>query len=146
MTEKWKQRFLEQARIVGSWSKDPSTQVGCIVVDEDKNILSMGFNGFPRGIEDTDERYQNRDLKYKMVCHAEANAVAAAARNGHSLKGGILFSTAMPCCQCTVLIIQSGIQMVNFTTNLKYEQRWIEDLKIAWKMLEEAKVEVHRFL
>lgn len=146
MTKKWNQRFLELAKTIGLWSKDPSTQVGSVLVDDEKNILSVGFNGFPRGVKDDINRYINRDLKYKMICHAEANAVAAAARNGHSLKGAILYSTAMPCCQCTVLILQAGVKEIVFATNSDYETRWAADLKVSWEMCREVGVGVTRFV
>ena len=82
---KWDQRFLELAKQISTWSKDPSTQVGCVVVGPDREIRSTGFNGLPRGIEDTSERLNNREIKYPMICHAEENAIMHAARTGISL-------------------------------------------------------------
>ena len=71
MSDKWDQRFLDLAHHISGWSKDPSTKVGCIVVGKDREIRSTGFNGFPRGIADDDERLTNRELKYPLICHAE---------------------------------------------------------------------------
>jgi len=79
---KWDVRFLELAKQIASWSKDPSTQVGCVVVGPDREIRSTGFNGLPRGIEDTEERLNNREMKYPLICHAEENAIMHAARIG----------------------------------------------------------------
>jgi dCMP deaminase len=140
MTTKWDIRFLENARLIGRWSKDPSTKVGCVVVDPDKNQLSSGFNGLPRGVEDTPERLNNREVKYKIVCHAEANAIASAARNGHSLKGSILYTTCFPCAQCAALIIQAGIGEVVYTINRDYEARWADDVALAHQIFQEAGV------
>ena len=83
---KWDKRFLELAKQIASWSKDPSTQVGCVVVGPDREIRSTGFNGLPRGIEDSEDRLNNREIKYPMICHAEENAIMHAARIGISLK------------------------------------------------------------
>lgn len=144
MTEKWNRRFLEIARLWASFSKDPSTRVGCVVMDRDKNQLSSGFNSFPRSVEDLPERYADRSVKYRMICHAEANAVAAAARNGHSLSGAILYTTSFPCSQCAALIIQAGITEVVHSPSPDYEQRWQEDVAISRLMFSEAGVSITR--
>ena len=86
MSEKWDGRFLSLATHISNWSKDPSTKVGCVVVGPDREIRSTGFNGFPRGIADTDERLSDRDLKYPLICHAEENAIMHAARIGLASK------------------------------------------------------------
>ena len=87
MASKWDLRFIDLARHISEWSKDPSTKVGCVIVGEDREIRSTGFNGFPRGIDDTSERLGDRNQKYPMICHAEENAIMHAARIGVSLKG-----------------------------------------------------------
>ena len=84
MSEKWDGRFLSLATHISGWSKDPSTKVGCVVVGPDREIRSTGFNGFPQGIADTDERLSDRNLKYPLICHAEENAIMHAARDGAS--------------------------------------------------------------
>ena len=86
MSDKWDKRFLHLAKHISEWSKDPSTKVGCIVVGEDREIRSTGFNGFPRGIEDKQERLEDREQKYPMICHAEENAIMHAARIGIFIK------------------------------------------------------------
>ena len=75
MSSKWDVRFLELADHISSWSKDPSTKVGCIIVGADREIRSTGFNGFPRGIDDSEERLTDREEKYPLICHAEENAI-----------------------------------------------------------------------
>jgi len=84
---KWDVRFLELALHISQWSKDPSTKVGCVVVGPDREIRSTGFNGFPRGINDSIDRLSDREQKYPLICHAEENAIMHAARIGISLKG-----------------------------------------------------------
>ena len=93
MSNKWDIRFLELAKHISGWSKDPSTKVGCVVVGEDREIRSTGFNGFPRGISDDNERLTDRNKKYPLICHAEENAIMHAARIGVSLKGSTAFVT-----------------------------------------------------
>ena len=85
VSNKWDIRFLELAKHISGWSKDPSTKVGCVVVGEDREIRSTGFNGFPRGISDDNERLTDRNQKYPLICHAEENAIMHAARIGVSL-------------------------------------------------------------
>ena len=68
---KWQRRFFDLARLVATWSKDPSSQVGAVIVDDKKRIVSVGFNGLPMGVEDTDERLNVRELKYELIVHAE---------------------------------------------------------------------------
>ena len=75
---KWDDRFLVLAKLIGSWSKDPSTQVGAVIVDNKNRIVSVGYNGFPRGVEDSEKRLCNRQEKYDIIVHAEVNAIAFA--------------------------------------------------------------------
>lgn len=109
---KWDKRFFQEALIKSSFSKDPSTQVGAIAVDDDHVIISSGWNGFPRGISD-DQRLNNRDTKYPLIVHAEMNLIYNAARVGMSLKGSRIYVYGMVVCGCCSLgIIQSGIRDV----------------------------------
>ena len=138
----WDKRFLELAFHIAGWSKDPSTQVGCIIVGEDREIRSTGFNGFPRGIEDSMERYTHRDLKYPLICHAEENAIMHAARIGVSLKGCRAYVTWPPCTRCTRSLIQAGVEEVIYPANLEIPERWMEDFNLGRQMFEEAGVKV----
>src|SRR5580704_9582280 len=106
----WHTRFLQFAQMVASWSKDPSTKVGACIVDSHRRILGTGYNGFPRGVEDTLARYADRPVKYAMVVHAEANAILNALG---SVEGATLYcNIGMPCSDCAKLIIQAGIKRV----------------------------------
>ena len=109
MLDDWDMRFLELARHVATWSKDPSTQVGAVIVDRKRRVVSMGYNGFPRGVEDSIKRYKDRDEKLKFICHAERNALD---NSPHSVEGCALYATFMPCNECAKSIIQRGITTV----------------------------------
>jgi dCMP deaminase len=132
----WDEFFIQQAILVSTKSKDPSTKVGCIIVDPDNVLLSMGFNGFPRGVIETtteyvakygepkldpyNDKYINkfdrweRPQKYSLVSHAEQNAVFNAARKGVSLKGARAYLNwePVPCAECAKALIQAGITEV----------------------------------
>ena len=140
---KWDKRFIELARHISQWSKDPSTKVGCVVVGEDRQIMSTGFNGFPRGIED-DERLSDRSKKYPLICHAEENAIMQAARVGVSLRGCTVFVTWSPCSRCTRSMIQAGITKIVFPDDQDIPERWQEDFEIAKAMMAEAGVQVNQ--
>ena len=142
MSDKWDLRFLELARHISDWSKDPSTKVGCVVVGPDREIRSTGFNGFPRGIMDDDNRLNNRQKKYPMICHAEENAIMHAARIGISLKGNTAYVTWPPCSRCTRSLIQAGINEVVYPSEVEIPERWKEDFSIAMEMMEEAGISV----
>lgn len=135
--EKWDRRFIELAAHVASWSRDPSRKVGAVIVRPDKTVASMGFNGFPRGVNDTDDRYNDRSTKYKFVCHAEANAILTA---NERLHGYMLYVTLYPCHECAKMIIQSGITRV--ITSINFSENWVESNEYAKVMFEEAKVSV----
>lgn len=111
MTDKWDKRFLELAKHVAEWSKDPSTHVGCVIVGPNKDVRSTGYNGLPRGVLDLDNRMERPD-KYLWTVHAEANAVAHAARSGACIKGCTVYVTHPCCSQCAALLINSGVGMV----------------------------------
>lgn len=133
----WDKWFLGLAEYVSTASKDPSTQVGAVITDPKKRIVSMGYNGMPRGVTDTSERLQNRELKYKIIIHAERNALLFADR---SLDACTIYTHPFaPCTVCAGLIIQSGIKRVVSLSN--DNPRWIEDIKISAQLFSEAGVE-----
>ncbi|MCH9645680.1 MAG: dCMP deaminase family protein [Proteobacteria bacterium] len=139
---KWDQRYLALAKEVSTWSKDPSTQVGAVTVGSKKEVLSQGFNGFPRGINDTDERYHHRDTKYKLVVHAEMNAIYNATYSGTSLDGATLYVYGLPICsECAKGIIQVGIKKV-VVEKSKELDNWNESVQLSQKMFDEAGVEL----
>lgn len=118
MTTNWDQRFLDLSFHVSEWSKDPSTHVGAVIVNADKQVLSMGYNGFPRGVADVPERYNDRDTKLMFVAHAERNALDNAFMD---VRGATLYSTLCPCNECAKSIIQRGIKKV---ITKKYDEEY----------------------
>lgn len=104
----WNKRFLELAHLVASWSKDPSRKVGCVIT-RGKRIVSVGYNGFPAGVEDRADRYIDRDTKLKFIQHAERNALD---NTSEDLTGCTLYSTLYPCNECAKSIIGRGIYTV----------------------------------
>jgi dCMP deaminase len=134
----WDEWFIGLAKYVATASKDPKTKVGAVIVDHNNRIVSTGYNGLPVGVSDLPERLNNRDIKLKMVVHAERNAILFAQRN---LDGCKLYSTLMPCAVCAAMIIQTGIKYV---ITPKYDEkeyeRWADDFKLATKMFGEAGV------
>lgn len=109
----WDEYFLQFASVASLKSKDPSTKVGCVLVDADNRIVSVGFNGFPRGCSDDPKLYENRDEKYRRVLHAETNAILFSERKAHTA-----YVTHRPCAQCTAMLIQSGIKRIIYTNDL----------------------------
>lgn len=142
MSVKWDRRFLELANHISTWSKDPSTKVGCVITGSDREIRSTGFNGFPRGIEDTAERLENRELKYPLICHAEENAIMHAARIGVSLKDCTAYVTWPPCTRCARSLVQAGVNKVVYPANLEIPERWSADFEMSSGMFNEAGIEV----
>ena len=139
---KWDKRYLALAKEVASWSKDPSTQVGAVTVGNKKEVLSQGFNGFPRGIIDSEDRYNNRETKYKYVVHAEMNAIYNATYSGVSLDGAVLYVYGLPICsECAKGIIQVGIKKVIIEKSKELDN-WNESVALSQKMFDEAGVEL----
>ena len=142
MSAKWDIRFLKLATHISEWSKDPSTKVGCVVVGPDREIRSTGFNGFPRGIQDSDDRLTNRDLKYPLICHAEENAIMHAARIGLALKGWTAYVTWPPCTRCARSLIQAGVSEIVIPSGLEIPDRWRDDFEMSMGLLREAGVKI----
>lgn len=140
-SEKWDIRYLELARQVASWSKDPSTQTGAVIVRPDNSVASIGYNGFPRGIEDTPARYDDRETKYSYIVHCELNAVLSA---HESVQGNTLYTwPLLSCDRCAVHMIQAGITRVVATTCPPEKlDRWQPILEESKRRFAEAGVEV----
>jgi dCMP deaminase len=112
-TEKWDFRFMNMAKEVSTWSKDPSRKVGAVAVDTKHNILSMGYNGFPRFVDDAPSKYLDADIKARLVVHAETNLIYNATYNGVCLNGSTLYVYGLPvCCECAKAVAQVGISRV----------------------------------
>lgn len=144
MSEKWDRRFLHMANHVATWSKDPGTKCGAVIVRPDKTVSSVGFNGFPKGCSDTETLYQDRELKLARVVHAEVNAIlhAREALNGYTMytwPGGI----GPSCDRCTTNIIQAGIiRVVHLEDTSAFGSRWAESIQRGLDMYKEAGVKV----
>jgi dCMP deaminase len=141
--EKWDIRFLQLAELVATWSKDPSTKVGAVIADEKHRVISLGYNGFPRGISDAEHIYLDRDKKYQRVLHAEQNAILFGSK-APSLHGCTIYTYPFaPCNRCCLEIIQSGITRV---VSLKdYPERWKESIDLSLELLKEANIKVELF-
>jgi dCMP deaminase len=141
MTPSWQEYFIGMANLVASKSKDPRAKVGVVIVDSDNNPRATGFNGFPRGVNDDPERYNNQELKLALTVHSEANAIAAAARSGVSLKNCIAVVTKMPCVQCASLLIQAGIVHI-IAPHYNESSSWAESHRLAEMICKEAGVKI----
>lgn len=143
--DKWTIRYLNLAGHIATWSKDPSSKIGCVAVDiETGRILAQGYNGFPRGIEDSEERLNERETKYKYVVHAEKNCVYNACLNGVSLKGCAIYVSGLPvCAECAKALIQVGVSKVFATYNATPEalERWKESTETTKAMFAECGIE-----
>lgn len=139
-SDKWDGRFLDLAAFIAEWSKDPSTKVGAAVVRPDRTVASIGFNGFPRGVLDHAERYQDRPTKYEMVVHAEMNALLS---TRESLEGYTIYVAPLPpCSQCAAAIIQRGIRRVVIAMAGELPDTWAQKWAVSSTMFGEAGVEV----
>lgn len=138
----WSKRYLNLAKEVSTWSKDPSRKIGAIAVGSKGQILSQGYNGFPRGIDDTLERYNDRETKYKYVVHAEMNVIYNATFNGVSLDGASLYVYGLPVCsECAKGIIQVGIKNVVIFTDDTVPTVWIDAYNLTNDMFKESGVQ-----
>ena len=147
---KWHRRFLDLCHSIASWSKDPSTKTGCVVVDQEGAIVSTGYNGFARGVDDSDARYIHRETKYMFVVHCDTNAIYSAARRGVALLGCTMYLTGPPCNECMKGIIQAGITRVAWPEDNPFEKdfdtqaRWQRSIEVTNQMANEAGVEFLR--
>jgi len=139
---KWDKRFMNLVDLVATWSKDTSTQVGAVIVDNENTILSVGYNGFPRGVDDSIEERFERPQKYMYTEHAERNAIYNAVRDGLQLKGAKIYIPWCSCSDCARAIIQSGIKTVVMREPDYDVPKWGEHFKIAIEMYNESGVKV----
>lgn len=138
---KWSDRYLNVCEEVASWSKDPSTKVGAVVVGNKGQILSQGYNGFPRGISDVKRRYDNKERKYELIVHAEMNAIYNATYNGQSLDNATMYITGLPVChECAKAIVQVGIKRVIARCN-SIKPGWKESCILSEQIFSEAGLE-----
>lgn len=144
----WGDFFMGLALLSAQRSKDPSRQVGAVVVDHNKRIVSMGYNGMPFGC--SDDKYpwgkvgEWKDTKYPYVVHAEANCIL----NAHSsVAGHTMYVTLFPCVECAKFIIQSGIYKLYYLQDVSsnVSESFLESCRLARKILKEADVKVDKY-
>jgi len=130
---KWDTRFIDLAKLVASWSKDPSTQVGAVIVDKDKRIVSTSFNGFPQGVDDESTE---REIKLLRTIHAEENALLFARRD---VTGMTVYVTRPPCARCAAKLIQSGVSRVVYPLPpIDFIERWGNEMREAQAMFSQV--------
>ena len=140
--EKWDARFCELAKFVSEWSKDPNAKVGAVVFSKRGGDVSIEYNGFPMGVEDSAERLEDLETKLELVVHAEQNALIAA---GSRTMGSTLFVWGKPvCARCAGSIIQAGVKRVVALNpdSVNAESKWHKTGKVAQQIFLEAGVEV----
>lgn len=141
----WDRRYISLAKEISTWSKDPSTQVGAVAIGTKGQVLAQGYNGFPRGIDDSLQRYQDRPTKYKYVVHAEMNCIYNATYNGTSLDGSTLYVWGLPVCsECAKGIIQVGIHQVYWSAESDIPEKWKDSERITLDLFKEASVKFER--
>lgn len=144
----WTEYFLNIAEQVKLKSKDKSTQIGAVIVGSDNEVLSTGYNSFPRGLDDSLGERQERPEKYYWIEHAERNAIFNAARIGVSLKDSTIYLTSgLPCMDCARGIVNSGIKVVWCKTECttKNKEKWVESQKRSKQLLNECGVQVYHY-
>jgi dCMP deaminase len=135
---KWDKRFLGLAKHISSWSKDPSTQTGSVIVDQKGRIVSVGYNGLAQGVHDLPERLNNREIKYKMFIHCERNAILFAKQ---PLDDCTLYTWPfMTCSACAAMVIQAGIK--RHVAPYSENPRWVEEFELAKTQFNEAGVKL----
>lgn len=138
---KWHVRFIEMAKLTSTWSKDPRTQVGALIVGENKQNIIPGYNGFPRHIEDNERLFDSK-LKNAYMVHAEANAIYNCLYSGIATKGATLYVYGLsPCMECAKTIIQSGIKTI-VSPKIDENSKWFDSMNNAKSLFEEANVNV----
>ncbi|MCQ1059296.1 cytidine/deoxycytidylate deaminase family protein [Photobacterium sp. ZSDE20] len=139
MISKWAVRFFQMAELVGSWSKDPSTQVGAVITKGNR-IVSVGFNGYPHGVSDSADT-DDREMKLLKTLHAEENAILFAKRD---LADCDIWVTHFPCPNCAAKIIQTGISTVHCPEQTEdFLSRWGDKIQVSKEMFEQSGVQVN---
>ena len=143
----WHERYIKLAKEVSTWSKDPSRKIGAVAIGQQGQVLSQGYNGFPRGVLDTPERYNDRVKKYQMVVHAEMNCIYNATYSGVSLNGSTLYVWGLPVCnECAKGVIQVGIKNVIWATDEGISDVWIESYILTQALFNEVGINIHNHI
>lgn len=138
MSTKWDARFLGLAAHISSWSKDPSSQVGAVITDGNR-IVSLGYNGFAAGVNDTPARLEDRNCKLNLTIHAEENAMIFAKRD---ITGCTVYVTHPPCPRCAAKLVQEEVSRIVFLApSDDFLSRWSDDIALSLEMYAEAGIE-----
>lgn len=138
----WDKKFLDLCKHIATWSKDKSTKVGAVIVNDRNKVISLGYNGFPIGFDDSMDYRHERPQKYDYTEHAERNAIYSAAELGISVRGCTMYLCWFPCPDCARAIIQSGIKTLKYEHVDFEDERWGEGFKKSWEMLNECGVQL----
>ena len=142
LSNKWDIRYLELAKHISSWSKDPSSKIGAVAIGDKGQVLAQGYNGFPRNIVDTDIRLQDREEKYNYIVHAEMNVIYNASYNGVSLDNSTLYVYGLPVCKsCSLGVVQVGVSRV-VMPHQKITDRWLDSWIQSRRIFKEAGVKI----
>lgn len=138
---KWDRRFLSLAEHISHWSKDPTTQVGCVISDEKNVVIGMGFNGFPQGSPDSLTALMDRPRKRLRTIHAEMNALHFSTK---SVEGARIYVTHHPCAACTANLLQHkpSVILIPRSTTTPLGPDWEESINESKLMLQEHNVPI----
>jgi dCMP deaminase len=137
---KWDMRFLSLVDNISTWSKDPSTKVGAVLVDAYNRIVSCGYNGFPRSVRDEAAALDNRPMRLKRTIHAEANCLLFAPGRTDAAFSATLYVSRPACAQCTALALQLTVTRIVASYDADFMTRWADDVREAHRLCEEAHV------
>lgn len=132
MNKKWIERFVALTDLVASWSKDPKRQIGCMIVNIDRRVIAMGYNGFPKGLDDSEEALADQQSKRFHTIHAELNAIL---NTTSDLTGSILFVNRFPCHVCAGIILQAGISNIVVPEPDLAHEHWGNGWKVSLETL-----------
>jgi dCMP deaminase len=139
--QSWHNKFMELAKHISTWSKDRSTKVGAVIVNAERRVVSMGYNGFPSGINDDIDSRHERPAKYLYTEHAERNAIYNAVRIHANISGCTMYATMFPCADCARAIIQSGITGVVCPIPT-LDPNWKKSFEVSMEMFNECNINI----
>lgn len=140
-SKEWINRYFDLAEQISLWSKDPSSKIGAIIIADHGQIISQGYNGFPRKIHDLEKRLEHRETKYKYIVHGEMNCIYNACLTGQKLNNTKLFVYGLPICsECAKGVIQSGISHTFMKFPTIKNLNWLESFSFTKEMFNEANV------
>lgn len=143
--DKWDKRFIKVAKEISDWSKDPSTHVAAIAV-KDRKIIATGYNGFPKGIEDDEALLHNRDVKLRLMVHAEKNMIYNAVEHGVKLRGSTVYIWGLPCCsECWKGLVQTGVARVVMPDINVHGGKWVNGCRYGEEFMRIAGINITEY-